>query len=172
MQHFTKRHCLNKHCLEARQCGSCLGCAVLARKHATWPRCCSTVHTPQPLRPRIHLWALSVAESAGHTVLLPEPQPSSWFLPDPSISPNLSPETRHKAAGQNLAAFNPSGEIRRLRAFSLLCSAAINLKRSRGRWKLHPNGQLVHERENEPFHGPSGYNLPHSIRFDYPYLNT
>lgn len=113
-----------------------------------------------------------VTESAGHTVLLPPPQPSSWFLLDPSISPNLSPETRHKAAGQNLAAFNLSGEIRRLRAFRLLCSAAINLKWSGGRWKLHPNGQLVHERENEPFHGPSGYNLPHSIRFDYPYLNT
>ena len=49
------------------------------------------------------------------------------------ICPNLSPETRRKEAAQNLAAFNLPDKIRRLRAFSLLCSAAINLKWSRGR---------------------------------------
>lgn len=105
--------------LEARQRSSCSGGAIVARKHV--PHGCeatpqSTLCCPydQEFTCELHLSQKVAPTISSHLLVSTAP-----------ICPNLFPETRYKAAGQNPAAFNLPDKIRRLRAFRLLCSAAI-----------------------------------------------
>lgn len=139
-------------------CLSCWGQKPLTM----YLRCCATA-------PATRSTSVSFTCTGTHRAARATPAPHDFHWKYLLL---LHPSNKAEKADQSLAAFNLPDEIRRLRAFRLLCSAAINLKRSRGRWNLQPNGQLGHGREKEPFHGPYGYHLPpQRVRFDYPLLN-